>query len=125
MNEAATIAMRQKYSNLHLYIDGMYTTETAMRSAAMISRYHTGKGNVFIHTKKISKHSPQAKDLFGDLVQLLKLPKRSIYFIGKTGFDLCHNGGRIILVDKNKLTKRKKKRCPGRRNNDDEEKPEQ
>ena len=120
MTEDTTIAMRKKHSNLHLYIDGMYTTETAMHSAAIISRHHTGKGNIFIHTKNISEFSPQAKELFGDLVHLFELPKRSIYFIGKMGLDLCHNGGRIILVDKNKLTKRKKKRCPGRRNNNNE-----
>ena len=117
MTEATTIAIRQKHSNLHLYIDGMYTSETAMRSATLISRHHTGKGNVFIHTKKISESSPQAKELFGDLVHLFELPRRSIYFIGKKGFELCHNGGRIILVDKNKLTMRKKKKCPGRPDN--------
>ncbi len=120
MTEDATIAIRQKHSNLHLYIDGMYTPETAMRSASIISRHHAGKGNVCIHTKKISEFSPQAKELFGDLVRLFELPRRSIYFIGKMGFDLCHNGGRVILVDKNKLTTRKKKRCPGKPNDTNE-----
>jgi len=98
----------------------MYTSETAMRAASIISRHYAGKGNVFIHTKKISEFSPQAKELFAELVRLFELPRRSIYFIGKMGFDLCHNGGRIILVDRNNLTTRKKKRCPGKRNDTNE-----
>lgn len=111
MHNDAAIAVKHKHSNLHLYIKGEYSTETALKSAGIISRERSEKGNVFVHTEKISSILPYAKELFSDLVGILSLPKKSIYFTGVVGMQLCHNGGRVILVDRKRNVSKRKKKC--------------
>lgn len=113
MIQETTITVKKKKSNIHFYIDGAYNTETAMSVAGDISRSYKGKGNVFIHTGEITDISVHAKEMFESLVQILQLPVKSIYFNGEKGFQLCHNGGRVIIMNRKKSCKRKQNSCNG------------
>lgn len=105
MTYETSIAFKEKNGNLHFYMDGIFDSETALRSATLIYKSYAGKGNVFIHTKNITSITDHSREMFSNMIGLLRLPKRSIYFTGEKGLKICHDGGRVIVYDKEKKRK--------------------
>ncbi len=102
MNRKTTISYKEKFGNLHLYIEGVFDAETAIRSAALIARKHNGGGNAFVHMRQVTSVTSAAKETFESLVVFFQSPKNTIYFLGCLGFEMCHNGGRVIISKKEK-----------------------
>ncbi len=102
MSRKTTISYKEKFGNFHLYVEGVFDSETAIRSASLIARKHNGGGNAFVHMRKVTGVTDNAKETFESLVVFFKAPKNTIYFLGCLGFDVCHNGGRVIISKKEK-----------------------
>lgn len=107
MSYETTIDFKKKNGNLHFYMAGIFDTETALRSATLIYKSYCGRGNVFIHTKNLTTITDHSREMFSNMVSILQLPKRSIYFTGEKGFKICHDGGRVIVYDKEKAKNKK------------------
>ncbi len=102
MSRKTTISYKEKFGNLHLYVEGVFDSEAAIRSASLIARKHTGVGNAFVHMRKVSAVTNTAKETFESLVIFFQSPKNTIYFLGCLGFQVCHNGGRVIISKREK-----------------------
>ncbi len=86
--------------NLHIKVNGTFTTDTAARLTMVMAKSYPGKGNIFIHTDNISTVLPGSQGAFNDLVSLSTLPEDKIYLMGEKGLAICHNSGKVIVRKK-------------------------
>ena len=91
------VRLEERNGNLHVRPHGQFCAKTAEIMAAMMSNSYRGKGNIFIHTKLITQVSPDSREMFNEMVGTLGLPRKSIYLMGETGKDICHDEGRVIV----------------------------
>ncbi len=86
-----------RLGNLHIRLEGEFSTTTAKEVTRYISNEWNGNGNIFIHTKKITEVQPASQQVFQAMVGLLDLSREHIYFVGELGKKLCHEHGRVIV----------------------------
>lgn len=91
-----------RLGNLHIRLEGEFSTTTAKDVTRYISNTWNGCGNVFIHTKKITEILPASQQVFQAMVGLLDLSRENIYFVGELGKELCHEHGRVIVPPERK-----------------------
>lgn len=91
------INANQRNGNLHIKLNGPFTSDTAARLTMVMAKTYPGKGNIFIHTDNISAVSPESQGAFNDLVNLSALPEDKIYLMGEKGLDICHDSGKVIV----------------------------
>lgn len=94
------INANQRNGNLHIKLNGPFTSDTAARLTMVMAKTYPGKGNIFIHTDNISAVSPESQGAFNDLVNLSALPEDKIYLMGEKGLDICHDSGKVIVRKK-------------------------
>ena len=102
MQSATQIQIDRRNGNLHIKIDGIFTTDTAARLTITMAKTYPGKGNIFIHTEKIEKVMPEAKYTFTNLLNMSGLPATKVYLTGKNGLKFCHDMGKVIVQEEKK-----------------------
>lgn len=108
MESAHQIHANERNGNLHIDLEGQFTPETAVLLTSAIARAYRGRGNIFIHTTKITSISPESKSVFADNIRMLGLPQENLYLTGSKGLDIASDRAKIISHE------RKKKSCCGR-----------
>lgn len=88
--------------NLHVNLQGDFTSKTAGELTSTIARTYQGKGNIFIHTAKLTSVAPDAKHAFGQSIGSEGLPQNNIYLTGRKGLDISPDKGRVIVYEKKK-----------------------
>jgi hypothetical protein len=73
------------------YVDGVAV------QARLIAGHYNGRGNVFIHTERITTVSPESANGFADLLADPDLPGAKVYVTGEKGREICREGGRLII----------------------------
>ena len=117
MEQAARIRADQRNGNLHIDVDGQFTPDMAEQLTVTMTKLYPGKGNIFIHTEKITKVDPQSKLAFSDLLGISGLPPNNIYLTGENGFKFCHAKGKVIVFKgKKHVCCGKCKNCSCRKN---------
>ncbi|PIE73694.1 MAG: hypothetical protein CSA20_01850 [Deltaproteobacteria bacterium] len=83
--------------NLHIKLNGSFTTDSAAKLTMIMLRSYQGKGNIFIHTDEISSIDPSSKCAFNELIRCSALPGKNIYLMGAKGLAICHDTGKVIV----------------------------
>ena len=96
----AAINMDQRNGDLHIKIEGMFSTDTAAQLTMVMAKSYSGEGNIFIHTAKITDVEPDSKHAFNNLLGLTGLPKENVYLTGEKGLDIIHDTGKVIVYKK-------------------------
>lgn len=97
MENVTRINADQRNGNLHINLDGRFTTDIAAQLTMVMAKAYQGKGNIFIHTSRITEIAPDSRFTFTNLLGLSGLPKDNIYLTGKKGLDICHDTGKVIV----------------------------
>jgi len=97
MQHQTCINSNQRNGNLHINIDGHFTPNIAAQLTMTIAKVYQGKGNIFIHTEKITDVAPESKYTFTNLLGISGLPQNNIYLTGEKGLKFCHDAGKVIV----------------------------
>lgn len=100
--QAQAIQADQRNGNLHINLDGLFTEETALQLTSTIAHSYSGKGNIFIHTAKVTAIAPESRSTFADQISILGLPQEKMYLTGVKGLDLSPDKMRVIVYEKRK-----------------------
>lgn len=88
--------------NLHVDLQGHFTPVNAVELTSTITRTYRGKGNIFIHTARLTSVAPEAKRAFGHCLDSSGLPRDHVYLTGRKGLDISPDSGRVIVYEKKK-----------------------
>ncbi|WP_157469941.1 hypothetical protein [Desulfobulbus elongatus] len=94
--------------NLHINLNGPFSSETAVELSSTIAMFYEGRGNIFIHTANVTSVEPTSKSVLADHIKHLGLPCERLYMTGTKGLDMSPDNIRVIVYEK------KKKGCCGR-----------
>jgi hypothetical protein len=97
MNSSRPIEASERKGNLHLRPQGDFSVEVVSELARLIAGRYNGRGNVFIHTERITTVSPESANGFTDLLADPDLPGAKVYVTGEKGREICREGGRLII----------------------------
>lgn len=100
MNNGMQMRIDKRKGNMHIKLDGSFTPDGAAKLTMLLSKSYEGKGNIFIHTDKITHIAPDSRYAFCDLLDLSGLPGEKIYLMGKKGLEFCHDRGKVIVARK-------------------------
>jgi len=92
----------QRNGNLHINLDGHFSTEIALQLSSTIARVYSGRGNIFIHTAQVTTIAPESRKTLSDQISLLGLPREKMYMTGIKGLDISPDKGRVIVYEKRK-----------------------
>ena len=92
----------QRNGNLHINLAGLFTPETAARLTTVMAKTYRGKGNIFIHTGKVTSVAPDSRYAFNNLLGMSGLPRDNVYLTGEKGLDISHDVTRVIAHKKKK-----------------------
>ncbi|MBM9612837.1 hypothetical protein JWJ90_00895 [Desulfobulbus rhabdoformis] len=85
--------------NLHISLDGPFTSEMALQLSNTIATDYCGEGIIFVHTGRITAISPQSRTTFEKMTEILDLPRKKIYLTGQNGLKIGPNKVRVIVYD--------------------------
>jgi hypothetical protein len=102
MKEESFMQIHKKNGNLHINLDGQFTPDIAARLTITIAKMYQGKGNIFIHTDKITRITPDSRYAFTNLLGMSGLPQDNVYLTGEKGLEICHDTGKVIIRKKAK-----------------------
>ena len=97
-----SINTEQRNGNLHINLEGLFTTDTAAQLTMVMEKSYVGEGNIFIHTASITDVKPDSKIAFNNLLELVTLPKENVYLTGEKGLAISHDSGKVIVHKKKK-----------------------
>jgi hypothetical protein len=100
--DMAVINTDQRNGNLHINLEGMFTPGTAAQLTMVMAKSYIGKGNIFIHTKRLTDVDPNSKFAFNNLLGLTGLPKENVYLTGEKGLAISHDSAKVIVYKKKK-----------------------
>jgi hypothetical protein len=95
--KTAQINADHRNGNLHINLDGRFTTDSAELLTLVMAGAYKGAGNIFIHTRRVTEVAPDSRVVFLDLQVKTGLPKDNIYLTGEKGLDICHDAGKVIV----------------------------
>ena len=108
MDSRQQIQTTLRNGNLHVQLEGQFTPATAEELTSAIAQVYRGKGNIFIHTAKITSVSPDSRNTFAQCINVSGLPQQNVYLTGSKGLDFSPDNIRVIVH------KQKKNGCCGR-----------
>jgi len=97
MQLTTPINANQRNGNLHINLDGQLTPDIAAQLTKTMVKAYQGKGNIFIHTEKITEVVPEFRYAFTNLLNMSGLPQENVYLTGKKGLKICHDTGKVIV----------------------------
>lgn len=102
MDTPQQIQAEHRNGNLHVNLHGHFTPETAGELTSAIARTYPGKGNIFIHTTRLTSVAPDAKQAFGLYAGSVGLPWDNVYLTGSKGLEISPDRGKVIVHEKKK-----------------------
>lgn len=111
MKQEVMVDASERNGNLHINLGGFFDSEAAVKVSSIIRQSYAGEGNIFIHTNDITDVTAQSRVWFGNLLNILGLPKQNIYLMGDRAMDICHDNGRVIVKKVKKETHTKCYNC--------------
>ncbi len=103
------LAVAQRKGNLHVYLDEVFTSDTARALVAAMQEQYRGQGNIFVHALDVAEVGPTAQEVFTSLFARSGLPEANVYFKGEKGFEIGHEGAKVIVYQRGV----KGRRCGG------------
>ena len=100
MEKRAQIYISQRNGNLHINLAGQFNPDTAEKLITIMTQNYKGKGNIFIHTGKVTVVSQNSRYVFSKLLGLSGLPDDNIYLMGERGLEISHDLGKVIVHKK-------------------------
>jgi hypothetical protein len=97
MNSSPPIEASERKGNLHLRPAGAFSAEVVTELARLIAGHYNGRGNIFIHTDRVTAVAANSAERFGALLQAPEFPGERIYLTGERGRQICPEGGRLII----------------------------
>lgn len=92
----------QRNGNLHIKLEGLFTTSMAAQLAVVMEKSYLGKGNIFIHTKQVTEVAANAQAAFSSFLRLTGLPQENVYLTGEKGRHISPDSGKVIVYTKKK-----------------------
>jgi hypothetical protein len=97
MQQMQNIYADERNGNLHINLKGHFTPDTAAMLTLTMAKTYQGKGNIFIHTERITGVAPDSRYAFTNLLGMSGLPQDNVYLTGKQGLEICHDTGKVIV----------------------------
>jgi len=97
MTSSRPIEASERKGNLHLHPEGCFSAEVVNELARLIAGHYNGRGNIFIHTDRVTAVAANSTERFSALLQRPELPGERIYLTGERGRQICPEGGRLII----------------------------
>jgi hypothetical protein len=97
MKEQTKINVDQRNGNLHINLEGIFTPKIAVRLAAIMAKMYQGRGNIFIHTKRVTEVEPDSHSTFNKLLRISGLPADNVYLTGEKGLAISHDSSKVIV----------------------------
>jgi len=94
--------------NLHINLNGPFSSAIAVELSNTIAMFYEGKGNVFIHTANVTSIEPTSKHVLAEHIKRLSVPCSHMYLTGVKGLAISPDNIKVIVYEK------KKKGCCGR-----------
>ncbi len=94
------LVVAQRKGNLHVYLDDVFTGDIARSLVSVMQEHYRGQGNIFIHALDIITVSPDAQKVFSTLFAASGLPAAKVYFKGEKGFEIGHEGAKVIVYQR-------------------------
>ncbi len=94
------LVVAQRKGNLHVYLDEVFTGDIARSLVSVMREHYRGQGNIFIHALDITTVSPDAQQVFSALFAASGLPAAKVYFKGEKGFEIGHEGAKVIVYQR-------------------------
>lgn len=108
MNQQQPVDAAYRNGNLHINLNGHFSSAIAIELTSTIATVYEGKGNVFIHTANVTSIEEPSKNVLADHIKFLGLPCERMYLTGEKGLDISPDNIKVIVY------KKKKKGCCGR-----------
>lgn len=96
----AAIITERRNGNLHVTLEGLFTTNTAAQLTIILAKSYTGRGVIFIHTAELTNVEPDSIFALNNLLGLSRLPKNNIYITGAKGLNISHDTEKVIVYKK-------------------------
>ncbi len=100
MENPTRINTDQRNGNLHIQLAGLFTPDTAARLTTVMAKTYQGKGNIFIHTSKVTEVSADSRYAFSNLLAMSGLPRDNVYLTGEKGLDISQDATKVIVRKK-------------------------
>ncbi len=94
------LVVAQRKGNLHVYLDEVFTQDTARALVAAMQEQYRGQGNIFVHALDVTMVSPDAQEVFSALFVASGVPAEKVYFKGEKGFEIGHKGAKVIVYQR-------------------------
>ncbi|MEA3546072.1 MAG: hypothetical protein U9R66_00265 [Thermodesulfobacteriota bacterium] len=97
-----TIQAEHRNGNFFIKIFGEFNQATAKSLDRIIRKGYRGRGHVFVNTERLDRILPDGRDYFRCQAGCCDLPEKTMYLIGKKGFEIVPKGGRVIIPPEKK-----------------------
>lgn len=98
----ANIDTDQRNGNLHIKVEGLFTSNVAAQLSVVMEKLYVGRGNIFIHTKAITEVTANAQAAFSSFLKDTGLPKENVYLTGEKGRHISPDSGKVIVYKRKK-----------------------
>ncbi len=115
MTNNLLVEIERRKGNTHIRLDGNFTPQGAARVVMLMAKNYEGKGNIFLHTEKITAIDANSRYAFEELLETSGLLSKHVYLIGEKGLKLCRDNAKVIIRKKKKSHCGKCKNCTGRK----------
>jgi anti-anti-sigma regulatory factor len=102
MNQQQPVAAAYRNGNLHINLNGHFSSAVAVELSSTIATVYAGKGNVFIHTANVTSIDETSKGVLADHIKRLGLPRERLYLTGEKGLDISPDNIKVIVYQKKK-----------------------
>ncbi len=100
--ESRNLAMRHQEGNVHLDIDGRFTSDTARQVGRLLATQYTGSGYIFIHTECLIEVEADVALVFGKCLADAGIPVERVYALGLAGLEWNNDTKQNIVAAEKK-----------------------
>ncbi len=94
------LSLRHANGNVHIDIDGRFTSDKARQLGLFLATQYRGSGNIFIHTDRLDEVEPEAPAVFVNWLNVSGVPVDRVYAMGRRGLEMSTDSLRAIVPKK-------------------------
>jgi len=94
------LSLRHADGNVHIDIDGRFSSDRARQLSLLLATHYPGSGNIFIHTDRLDEIEPEAPNVFVNWLNVSGVPVDRVYAMGRRGMEMSTDSLRAIVPKK-------------------------
>ncbi len=96
MQQAFTMSMRKSITGVHITLAGNFSQQHKENFSALISEAHRENARIFLDVRQLAPMNDSYCQAFKKCYA--HIPSRNLYFKGKQGIELGHQGNRVLFM---------------------------